>query len=167
MTMPYTQIQKRQHVRELQTCLHALSYQNSIIPRIVPDGYFGRETALAVRAFQREYGLPETGSADYATWNRIVQAYRDMLHAEPLPYNAFPSAEHTVRTGDTGCLVCIIEYMLCEAGKRYDNVPRAEICGIYTEKTADAVRAFQRRTGLPQSGTVDSGTWNMLVRMLP
>jgi hypothetical protein len=37
------------------------------------DGAFGAETRAAVRAFQREQGLPVTGRADPATWRLLLQ----------------------------------------------------------------------------------------------
>ena len=57
--MPYTPKQKKKHVREIQCYLQGISYYNDKIPLIIPDGYFGKETSTAVRAFQREYKIPE------------------------------------------------------------------------------------------------------------
>lgn len=37
--------------------------------------------------------------------------------------------------------------------------------GVYTRQTADAVSAFQRRNGLPVTGTVDNATWDAIVRV--
>lgn len=162
--MAYTNAQKRQHIRELQTYLHAISYFNSKIPRVIPDGFYGKETALAVRAFQREYGLAETGNTDFATWNKIVSIYQEYQHSEPIAYNIFPSSSYVLREGDKGLLVYILQAMLNNIGAYYDNMPAIEVGGTYNAATSDAVKRFQKKTGLPQNGSVDSGTWNMLVR---
>lgn len=162
--MPFTSEQKKQHIRELQTYLHAISFFNERIPRIIPDGFYGRDTAIAVRAFQRDYGLPDTGNTDAATWNKIVSVYRELLYANPIAYNAFPAPDHVLRPGDSGLLVYIIQAMLDNIGAAFDNMPRTPVSGSYTSDTAEAVRNFQRRSGLIQNGNVDSGTWNMLVR---
>ena len=50
--MPYTPEQKKKHVREFQRYLQGIAYYNHKIPLIIPDGYFGKETETAVRAFQ-------------------------------------------------------------------------------------------------------------------
>lgn len=163
--MAFSPSQKKNHIRELQSYLHALSFLNERIPRIIPDGFYGNETALAVRAFQREYGLPETGSTDYATWNKLVSVYRDYIHGNPAAYNIFPSREYVVREGDRGLLVYIIEAMLDDIGMRHDNMHTVNTDGSFNEDTARAVRHFQQRMGLPPDGRVDSRTWNMLVNV--
>lgn len=162
--MPFTNAQKKQHIHEIQRYLHTLSYFNDAIPRVIPDGFYGKETALAVRAFQREYGLPETGSVDHTTWNRIVEAYKSLLHAKPLAYNLFPSSGYVLRKGDSGLLVYVVEAMLNAIGESYDNMPALKVTGVYDASTEAAVKRFQSRVGIPQNGNVDSGTWNMLVR---
>ena len=162
--MAYTNAQKKQHIYELQTYLYAISLFSDKIPQVIPDGVYDNETAIAVRAFQREYGLPETGNTDTATWNKIVNVYRAYQHSAPVPYNVFPSAGYVCGAGDKGELVYIIQAMLDDIGSSYDNFPMPEVCGRYNDETAEAVRIFQKKVGLPQSGRVDSGTWNMLVR---
>ena len=162
--MAYTNIQRKQHITELQTYLHAIALMNDRIPVIIPNGVYGSETAIAVRAFQREYGLPDTGDTDGKTWSRIVSVYREYLRGNPIPYSVFPSAKYIAAKGDSGELVYILQAMLHTIGKRYDNAPSVDVCGIYNDDTAEAVSRFQCWCGIPHSGKVDSGTWNMLVR---
>lgn len=162
--MAFTNAQRKNHIHEIQRYLHTLSYFNSSIPRVIPDGFYGKETALAVRAFQREYGLPETGAVDSMTWNKIVEEYKRRLHAKPLAYNIFPSSGYVLRKGDSGLIVYVVEAMLNEIGRSYDNMPELRVTGVYDDSTETAVRRFQSRVGIPQNGNVDSSTWNMLVR---
>ena len=161
--MAYTKIQRKQHIIELQTYLHAIALMNDNIPLIIPDGVYDNETALAVRAFQREFGLPDTGTTDGKTWSKIVSVYREYLQATPLPYAVFPSAKYVASKGDTGQLIYILQAMLKTIGRRYDNAPSIDVCGIYNDSTEEAVARFQRWCGIPHSGRVDSGTWNLLV----
>ena len=63
--------------------------------------------------------------------------------------------------GQTGVWVGELQRIL---GNRL-NLPIADLdgnWGTYTAATADAVRAFQTRTNLPVTGTVDAGTWQAL-----
>ena len=161
--MAYSNAQRKQHIYELQTYLHAIALMNSRIPLIIPDGIYGNETIIAVKAFQRDYGLPDTGNTDSSTWNKIVSVYKEMQKSSPLPYAVFPSSKYVAAKGDSGQLVYILQAMLSDIGKSYDNAPSIDICGKYNDTTAEAVRRFQRWSGLPQNGKVDSGTWNMLV----
>lgn len=161
--MPYTNAQKKQHIKEVQTYLYAISLFDSRIPQIIPDGIYGSETATAVRAFQREYGLPDTGSVDSATWNKIVGVYRNYQRSAPCPFNCFPTVKYTVKSGDDGELVYIIQAMLDSLRRCYDNFPQTTVCGNYNADTIKAVKVLQQKVGLPQSGIVDCKTWNMLV----
>lgn len=62
-------------VRQLQEQLGAISGIYSAIPKIQADGIYGPATARAVEAFQSVFGLPETGTADFATWYKISHIY--------------------------------------------------------------------------------------------
>jgi len=160
--MPYTPKQKKRHIREFQRYLQGISYYNNRIPLIIPDGYFGKETSTAVRAFQREYNLPETGTVTHETWNKAVLVYKNLIDSEPVSLDVFPAKNYIVRTGDTGLIVYIIQTLLHEISSRYDNFPDISINGIYDNATADAVKLFQNISNLSQTGNVNNNTWNIL-----
>ena len=85
------------------------------------------------------------------------------LVVAPAAYHAFPSREYIIHSGDSGQLVYIIQAMLNGMGKAYDNMPDLTVCGTFNNATADAVRLFQKKSGLDENGNVDCHTWNMLV----
>ena len=62
-------------VQQMQQQLNAIAEVYTAIPQITADGIYGERTADAVRAFQRTFGLPQTGIVDYSTWYRISQIY--------------------------------------------------------------------------------------------
>ncbi len=62
-------------VRQLQEQLDAIAEIYSAIPRVTPDGIYGNATARSVREFQSIFGLPETGTVDFATWYKISHIY--------------------------------------------------------------------------------------------
>ena len=62
-------------VRMIQEQLNRIAQVYSAIPRIAVDGSYGPQTAAAVSAFQRIFGLPATGIVDLATWYKISQIY--------------------------------------------------------------------------------------------
>ncbi len=64
-----------QKVRQLQQQLNSIAGVYSSIPKLLTDGIYGEETKRAVRAFQREFGLPATGITDFRTWYKISQIY--------------------------------------------------------------------------------------------
>ena len=64
-----------QPIRSLQTMLRTIAQVEANQPSLIPDGIYGPQTARAVSAFQRRYGLPVTGIVDQPTWERIVERY--------------------------------------------------------------------------------------------
>ena len=54
-------------VYELQSKLRRIAQINGDMSIIIADGIFGPDTEEAVREFQAIYGLPPTGTVDYAT----------------------------------------------------------------------------------------------------
>ena len=60
--------QKGQKVKELQQLLMSLGYK---LPKFGADGDFGSETEKAVKQFQRDWDLPETGVVDQITMDRM------------------------------------------------------------------------------------------------
>jgi hypothetical protein len=64
-----------QDVRTIQEQLNAISNNYPKIPKLRVDGVYGEQTQEAVRIFQSIFGLPVTGSVDYATWYQISDIY--------------------------------------------------------------------------------------------
>lgn len=163
--MAFTDEQKINHIAELQRYLFSIEYLDGKQPDFTPDGIYGIQTENAVREFQKENGLPETGEANTETWDRIVEVYQEYMNCYPLPCSPFPSKKYICGSGTEGLLVYMIQAMMLDLGKSYDNVPKINVCGHFNEQTSEAVRFFQKKCGIPCNGAVDCMTWNMLVKV--
>lgn len=62
-------------VRQIQEQLDTISGIYTAIPPVTPDGIYGPATARSVEVFQSVFGLPETGTVDFATWYKISHIY--------------------------------------------------------------------------------------------
>ena len=162
--MPNTNEQEA--IRNLQRYLRQLSYVNPNIPPPPIDGIYDTATKEAVRAFQREEGLGDTGVVDAATWELLFKRYEESLRREgaPVPLAQFPriSPGYALREGDENFLVRLIQYALGELDLIYEGFDDVPQTGIYDAQTMDAVRNFQRRHGLTETGEVDRATWDAL-----
>ena len=61
-------------IRILQTTLDAL-----LGTHLKQDGFFGAATEESVRALQRRYLLPPSGTVDLQLWNRIAAGYKEQI----------------------------------------------------------------------------------------
>ncbi len=62
-------------VEQLQTFLKTIADNNSAVPQITVDGYYGNQTKNAVLAIQKLQGLEQNGQVGVLTWNAIVNLY--------------------------------------------------------------------------------------------
>jgi peptidoglycan hydrolase-like protein with peptidoglycan-binding domain len=160
--MPYTQQQRQAHIRELQRMLYALSFVDDAIPKVIPDGIYGRETAQAVRAFQQRNNLHPTGETNRATWDEIVRLYLERVAQTAHPVDAYPHASRFLTLGDEGLAVYIVQAILNLLGIQYENMQQIPVTGKYDATTQQAVREFQKHSGQKETGNTDPATWNLL-----
>ena len=78
-------------VRLLQYMLEVLSDFINQIPMVSVDGVYGAETADAVRAAQRWFGLPITGVVDASTWDALYDQYSGIENATFRSRETFPT----------------------------------------------------------------------------
>lgn len=107
--------------------------------------YFGEKTEAALKAFQKDVGLKQDGIAGKETFKLLTIKIKQ---TEILPENFEPVAE-----GDSGEKVSDIQKKLSNL-----EIYNLEVNSVYDEATKDAVSAFQKANGLPQTGIVDSAT---------
>lgn len=164
--MPTQRKNEQEAVRNLQRYLRQLSYVNDKIPAPPIDGIYDTRTREAVRAFQQLEGLPTTGVVNTKTWELLFLRYEESLAREgaPVPLAQFPrlSPGYALREGDESFLVRLIQYALGELETIYEDLDDIEETGVYDEKTVRAVRNFQRRHYLSETGEVDRATWDAI-----
>ena len=162
--MIYSQQQRKNHIKEIQEYLYAISFFNKNIIRIIPDGIYGRETAIAVKSFQKEYGLPITGEVDRNTWNSIVKVYKAYIGIPPESLNVFPANGFILKKGTQGSLMYIVQVMLYDIAITYGNMTSPDINGIFDIRTMESVQGVQKISQLNTTGNIDSPTWNSIVK---
>ncbi len=104
--------------------------------------YFGPATKNAVMLFQRTQGLEQTGIADSKTQELVFSV------------NALP---YRMKLGDKGSDVRSMQRRLSELGY-YEGKDNGYF-GVATER---AVKSFQARNKIEQSGTIDQDARNLL-----
>jgi peptidoglycan hydrolase-like protein with peptidoglycan-binding domain len=129
-------------VRSLQERLVALGY-----PAGAADGMFGYKTHQAVRYFQDALGINQTGV--------VTPALKKQIFAEGAPeyrqYVALARGSHGIR-------VEVLQSRLRAHSYTTDSVD-----GDYGSRTAEAVRLFQKKAGLGQTGAASVETLKALM----
>ncbi|MFD5326343.1 peptidoglycan-binding protein [Streptomyces sp. NPDC127092] len=85
---------ENEQVRELQARLRQIGYFDR-----APTGFYGTMTAGSVKAFQKKRELPQTGSVDEVTWQRLLA----MTH-RPTADELKPSTTNKLDTPDPRCM---------------------------------------------------------------
>jgi len=143
--LEYTLDDEASEVGLIQTALEKLDFYYGDI-----TDHYGARTQRGVKLFQEEYGLEITGVADDETRALLYQmtgikppALSDML----LEMNV------TLRRGDSGSAVLWLQESLTQLGY-YEG----ETTGSYGALTKEAVRLFQRASGLSSDGVAGRNT---------
>lgn len=150
----------------IQQELNRISQNYPAIPKVTVDGIFGPATENAVRVFQRIFGLTVDGIVGRKTWYELVRLYVAVLNLSELwsegqrYYSISWTYPVQLSVGSRGAQVRYLQYMLSIVGHYISAVPVIAVDGIFGTRTRDAVYAFQRFAGLPQTGVVDSRTWD-------
>lgn len=155
-----------QPIRSLQTMLRVLSEDNRRLPTVIPDGIYGPNTMNAVAAFQRMNGIPVTGVADQFTWERIVEAYEPAQirvgKAESIEIILDPG--QVFRLGDGSPYIYLLQGMLTQLSLDHPIIVAPGNSGFIDTPTSLALSAFQKLSGLPETGELDKITWKHLVK---
>ncbi len=151
----------------IQTELNRISQSYPAIPKIPQvDGIFGAQTEAAVRKFQEIFNLTVDGVVGRSTWYALVRYYVAVTRLAELRsqgqrfYSNSWATTDPIQQGDRGIKVEHLQYMLSVLAEYIPEIPNLSIDGIFGPATRNAVLAAQRRFGLPQTGIVNSETWD-------
>lgn len=144
-------------IREVQRFLYVVSYNvNDEIPRVAIDGIYGPETELAVRSFQRIYGLEVTGVVDLATFNTLYVAYLEVVEDQSYSDTILTDEGFPITLGTQNNDVVLLHLLINELGKTYADIGFVNVKSSYfSEESQNAVKELQKIFNLPVTGEVD------------
>ncbi len=157
-------------VSNIQQRLNRIGIDYPQLPFVLSlSSYYDVDTEIAVRAFQRIFGLPITGVVDRETWYEIQYIYTAVKQLATLgsegerpESDAFNGTDKTV--GDKGTEILRIQWYLNRISYFLNGeLPTSAPTGIFTQSTANNVKEFQRYFDLPQTGIINEATWNRIV----
>ena len=149
-------------VLNVQYFLSYLSAFFSTVPSVAIDGIFGEATENAVKAFQRTFELPVTGTVDVSTWDILYKTYLGFVEAIPYKYvdgNVLPYPGVPLRLGSSSESVRVLQEYLNYISGSIPEIPSVNPTGYFGTQTQNSVIAFQKFAGIPATGTVAAITW--------
>lgn len=136
----YEEGDRGEAVSDIQRRLNLLGY----LPRGEGvDGVFGKATNDAVRGFQKDHGLPQTGVIEERAWTQLVELTYEL--GDRLLYLRSPFFH--------GKDVEELQHWLNRLGFSTDKID-----GVFGPRTEQAVRDFQKSTGEVSDGIVGPST---------
>ena len=156
--------EKQKVIYEIQDYLRNISYYNENVPFVASDGIFGDETTEAVKIFQQEYDLEESGRVDFETWKKLTEVSALATQQIISPFSA-PSevkAALPLKIGDEGIFVHQLKLMLRHLSENFSNFSLPSDYEVFDEETEKQIKRWQRISALPESGQSDILTWNSL-----
>ena len=140
-------------VQALQNALKELGFYNSTV-----DGKYGTGTKNAVIAFQKMNGLSQTGTADAATQQLLYEGQPKNSRGKATQVKTVaPIDMPVISSGSRGDAVTRLQARLKELG--YYTGALDGICG---NGTVSAIRAFQKKNGIRETGIADKATQTIL-----
>ena len=109
-----------------------------------------------------QWGSKYLGDQGYSSIDLLRYYYGDNMYIntaeqiQGIP-SSWPGADLDI--GSSGQKVRQLQEQLNLIGDYYTAIPALTVDGIYGERTAEAVRQFQRINNMPQTGVVDFPTW--------
>lgn len=127
------------------------------------DGKFGPKEQTAVKALQKQYGLPQSGIVDQRTLEmmRTPPAQSNVQQSAGLRA-ALLAAGQTAAPGQVGPNVATLQQALMALGFQVTD-PQS----TYGPSTEAAVRALQQKNGLAPTGRMDEQTAAVLAQQTP
>ena len=153
-------------VRVIQYYLAVVAAYYATVPQVTVNGLFDEQTDGAVRAFQQTFDLPADGIVGRQTWQKLEDVYESIRTSTALIDGGvvlFPG--RVLQAGFQGEDVATIQEYLAYIATVYPAIPAPSVTGVYGLETVQAVEAFQRQFGLPETGTVGVTTWDAIASL--
>ena len=152
-------------IMQIQRILRDLELLDNEYSSVPISGVYENETREAVSDFQGKYGIEQTGIVDYETW-KLLHSIHESTRLERMGVRKVrlvpKNEEFFIFPRDRNDILYVIQYMLSQVSPNYDEFGSIEFTGVYDEPTELAIRAFQRKNLLDDTGVIDAMTLERL-----
>ena len=153
------------NVALIQYYLGVISLEYNTIPYIRVTGEMNSETVNAIKQFQKQFSLPQTGVVNDKTYHEIYRAYISIADYLQTQRDAIPILRDrftgNIKIGNSGDMVRNLQSKI-NVISSYLKIPSVNATGYFGPKTRYVVSEFQRTHKISQTGEVDRRTFDSL-----
>jgi len=151
------------NVRYVQDRLNLIRSLFVTVPALSEDGEFGPRTRLAVREFQRIFGLGVDGVVGRDSWNALNRVSAAVVSG--CLRQGGSETGRILQYGSAGEDVRRVQNRLNTVRRALSPIPPLRADGQFGTATQTAVRIFQSLVGLTEDGVVGNATATRLAQM--
>ena len=155
-------------VEHIHYFLDAIAFLDPDIPRLPINSIYNDNSMTMVRAFQKKYGLPETGIFTYQDWKVLKEVYDAILRSFPDEYKTYVEElypDYFLTKGSTGKDVLRFQRFLLSICRYDHSIPGVRVNGTFDDLTESSVRKLQSDYGFDVNGIVGPLLWRKVVEL--
>ena len=155
-------------VEHIHYFLDAIAFLDPDIPRLATNSIYNDNSITMVKAFQKKYGLPETGVFTYQDWKVLKEVYDAILRSFPDEYKTYVDElypDYFLTKGSTGKDVMRFQRFLLLICRYDHSIPGVRVNGTFDDLTEKSVRKIQSDYGFDVNGVVGPLLWRKVVEL--
>ncbi len=158
-----------EEIRVIHYYLKVIAFFYPEVPDLEVNGIFDENTETMVKAFQKKYGLEETGVVEQVTYGKLQEAYKNIIENIPPEYVShinefYPGYFLTkgITNNDDVRRLQLLLYKICIKTK---SIPGVRVTGNFDDLTEKSVMKIQDMRNLEINGAVGPVTWYEIIQL--
>lgn len=139
-------------INEIQRYLASLGYRDY---PVIPNGVYDSNTREAVRRFQSESALSETGIVDYETFIRLYKKYKDITFKNELRKRDVLGIKFPITPGETREEMLYINRLIASLLDNHGIYHRIRKNDYFSRESEAGVLALKKIFGMSGDGIIN------------